>query len=69
LKGKWKTCQWSAEKDNLLAGTGDTGYFVVRVNSLDVDIAEGLSDAAEWRKLQETATAKGPVHVVFRTRH
>ncbi|HEX4750962.1 MAG TPA: hypothetical protein VH302_15590 [Bryobacteraceae bacterium] len=68
LTGKWKTCQWSEEKDNLLAGTGDTGYFVVRVNSLDVDTIEGLSDAAEWRKSQETATAKSPVQVVFRTR-
>lgn len=65
LQEKWKRCQWSAEKDNLLAGTGDDGYFVTRLNGVTVTSVEGLSDALEWRRLQDVALAKSPMKVVF----
>jgi Zn-dependent peptidase ImmA (M78 family) len=66
LKGKWKSCDKNVDNGNLLAGTGDNGYFVTRLNGTDVTSIEGLSDAGEWRRLQETAIAKGALRVVFR---
>lgn len=68
LKGKWKRCDRTTDNENLLAGTGDNGYFITRLNGVDVTSIEGLSDAAEWRRLQETASAKRSVRVVFRPR-
>ena len=65
LKGKWKRCDWSVEKQNLLAGTGDDGYFITKLNGVTVTSVEGLSDPAEWRRLQEAASATSPVNVVF----
>jgi hypothetical protein len=66
LLGKWQHCDWAAEKENMLTGTGDNGYFVTRLNGVIVTTMEGLGDAAEWRRLQETAMSKSPVKVVFR---
>ena len=68
LKGKWKRCDRTVDSDNLLAGAGDNGYFITRLSGVDVTSIEGLSDVAEWRKLQETASAKRSVRVVFRSR-
>ncbi len=66
LKAKWKQCDWTTEKEGILAGTGDNGYFVARLQGVSVTSVEGLSDAAEWRRLQDAAKAKSPVKVVFR---
>jgi hypothetical protein len=68
LKGKWKRCDRTVDNESLLAGTGDNGYFVTRLNGVDVTSIEGLRDANEWRRLQETASAKRSVRVVFRPR-
>ncbi len=67
LKAKWKHCDWTIENDSLAAGTGDNGYFVTRLNGVDVTSVEGLSDAAEWRRLQDSLNTKSPVKVVFET--
>jgi hypothetical protein len=66
LQAKWTQCNWTADKDNLLAGTGDDGYFVTRLNGATVTSVEGLGDEGEWRRLQGTAMAKSPVKMVFR---
>ncbi len=66
LQTKWKHCDWTVDRAAMFAGTGDNGYFVTRLNGLTVTTVEGLSDAAEWRRLQEVATAKSPMKVVFR---
>lgn len=66
LKAKWHRCDWAAEKEAMLAGTGDNGYFVTRLNGVRVTSVEGLNDVAEWRRLQDVVMAKSPVKVVFR---
>jgi hypothetical protein len=68
LQGKWKRCDLNIEKDSLLAGSGDNGYFVTRLNGVDVTSIEGLSDAAEWRHLQDMALAGSSRRVVFQMR-
>jgi hypothetical protein len=68
LKGKWKRYDPSVNNDKVIAGTGDNGYFVTRLTGLDVTSVEGLSDVAEWRRLQEMASAKSSLRVVFRRR-
>ncbi len=56
LSGKWKHCDISLAKDAVLAGTGDSGMFVVRLSGKLVSSLEGLSDAEEWRRLKATET-------------
>lgn len=66
LKTKWKRCDWAIEKENMLSGSGDDGYFITRLNGVTVTSLEGLNDAAEWRHLQDAAIAKSPVKLVFK---
>lgn len=68
LKGKWKRFDVTTDKETILAGTGDNGYFVVRANNVNITAVEGLAGAGEWRRLQDSAMDKSPVQVVFRTR-
>jgi hypothetical protein len=66
LKAKWKRCDLTSENESIASGTGDNGYFVTRFAGVIVTSVEGLSDPAEWRRLQDAAMAKSPVKVVFR---
>lgn len=66
LRAKWKRCDWAVEKDSMVAGSGDDGYFIARLAGVTVTSVEGLADAGEWRRLQDAALAKSPVKVVFR---
>jgi hypothetical protein len=65
LQGKWQRCDWAAEKENTLAGSGDDGYFIARLNGVTFTAIEGLGDLAEWRRLQDAAMSKSPLKVVF----
>jgi hypothetical protein len=55
LAGKWKHCDISLANNSVLAGTGDTGLFVVRLSGTLVSSLEGLSDAEEWQRLKESS--------------
>jgi len=55
LQAKWQHCEFSAEKANLLAGTGDNGSFVVWLSGNVLRSVEGLHDAAEWQRFQGLA--------------
>jgi hypothetical protein len=46
LRGKWKTMKVSKHPDGELAGTGDDGGFVVRLDGNTVSSLEGLPDDA-----------------------
>jgi hypothetical protein len=52
LSGKWKHCDISLANNSVLAGTGDTGLFVVRLSGTLVSSLEGLSDTEEWQRLK-----------------
>ena len=52
LRKKWKRCEFSAQKPTMAAGTGDSGSFVVWLSGNVVTSVEGLSDSAEWQRLQ-----------------
>lgn len=65
LQGKWKRFACTIENENVLAGTGDNGYFVTRLNGVDLTSIEGLSDGAEWRHLQNPAPTSSSRRVVF----
>jgi len=66
LKGKWQHCDWAVDKESLLAGSGDNGYFITRLNGPVFTTIEGLGDGAEWRRLQDAVLSKSPVKIVFR---
>jgi hypothetical protein len=68
LQRKWKHCDVTVDKPDLLAGTGDNGYFVTRLSGSDVTSVEGLGDAAEWRRMQAPVATQSAVRVVFRVR-
>ena len=53
LHGKWQRCDITLQTSSLLAGTGDRGLFVTRLSGKFVSSIEGLSDAAEWRRLKD----------------
>jgi hypothetical protein len=53
LSGKWKHCDISLANGSVLAGTGDTGMFVVRLSGKLVSSLEGLSDVEEWQGLKQ----------------
>ncbi len=56
LAGKWKHCDISLAKDSVLAGTGDSGMFVVRLSGKLVWSLEGLSDPEDWQRLKAVPT-------------
>jgi hypothetical protein len=51
LSGKWKRYDVSLANGSVLAGSGDTGLFVVRLSGTLVSSLEGLNDVEEWRRL------------------
>ena len=53
LRGKWQRCDITLQTASVLAGTGDRGLFVTRLSGKFVSSIEGLSDAAEWRRLKD----------------
>jgi hypothetical protein len=55
LQGKWKHCEFTVQKPNMSAGTGDDGSFVVWLSGNVVSSVEGLSDEAEWFSLQHAS--------------
>jgi hypothetical protein len=52
LKAKWKRCEITLERNNVLAGNGDNGLFVVWLSGTVVSSVEGLKDSAVWQGLQ-----------------
>jgi hypothetical protein len=52
LHAKWQHCEFTAQKSNMMAGTGDNGSFVVWLSGNVLSSVEGLKDAAEWQRLQ-----------------
>ncbi len=55
LKAKWQHCEFTVQKPNLLAGSGDNGSFVVWISGNVLRTVEGLHDDAEWQRLQSMA--------------
>ncbi len=47
LRGKWSRMEVTVDRDGVLAGRGDDGHFVVRLNGAIVTSLEGLDAAAE----------------------
>jgi hypothetical protein len=52
LRKKWKTCDVAQSGSNVLAGTGDNGYFVTILSGDMVSSVEGLNDIGEWNRLK-----------------
>lgn len=52
LKGKWRHTDLVLQTSAVLAGTGDTGYFITRLNGRFVSSIEGLTDNNEWGRLK-----------------
>jgi hypothetical protein len=51
LQKKWKRCDITADRNGVVAGTGDNGHFVSRQTGTIVTSVEGLNDDAEWTKV------------------
>ena len=47
LGGKWASMEVTVDRDNVLAGRGDDGYFVVRLSGAIVTGLEGLDATGE----------------------
>jgi hypothetical protein len=52
LQAKWQHCEFTLQKTNIMAGTGDNGSFVVWLSGSVLLSVEGLKDATEWQRLQ-----------------
>ena len=52
LAGKWRRLDLTLNSPSALAGTGDRGMFVTRLSGKFVSSIEGLSDFAEWQRLE-----------------
>jgi hemolysin-activating ACP:hemolysin acyltransferase len=52
LQAKWQHCETTVQKANMIAGTGDNGFFVVWLSRNVLSSVEGLKDADEWHRLQ-----------------
>ena len=57
LRGKWKHCDIAIDTRSGIAGTGDNGYFVTRLNGNTVSSIEGLSDRNDWKPLKPSGAA------------
>lgn len=57
LQGKWKRCDIAIDTPSGIAGTGDNGYFVTRLNGNTVSSIEGLSDRNDWKPLRPSGAA------------
>lgn len=68
LAGKWRHCDVTLSREGLLAGTGDSGYFVTRRVENRVWSVEGLNDAGEWHRLQALQPLQAAVRLSFRAR-
>ncbi|MBV9266544.1 MAG: hypothetical protein JO061_10285 [Acidobacteriaceae bacterium] len=56
LRSKWKICDVSVAREGVFAGTGDNGYFAVRLSGILVSSVEGISDLATWERLTAPET-------------
>jgi hypothetical protein len=52
LQAKWKRCDIVMDTPSAIAGTGDDGYFVTRLDGRSVSSVEGLSDRGDWQRLR-----------------
>ena len=57
-KAKWRHCEFTVEKDKVVAGTGDNGFFVVWLAGRVLSSVEGLKDEDEWQSLQKAVSAR-----------
>ena len=57
LQQKWKRCDIAVDTRLAVAGTGDNGYFVTRLEGDSVSSIEGLTDAADWKALKPAGAA------------
>ena len=62
IMGKWKHCDITTSRPRVLAGTGDSGYFVSRLNGRTVQSIEGLSNVTEWQKLTLSSETAATLH-------
>lgn len=58
LRKKWKHCDSSLSTAHTFAGTGDNGLFVTHVSGKSVWSVEGLHNAEDWTRLENTAEAR-----------
>lgn len=65
LQGKWKHCEVSMSRENVLAGSGDNGYFVTRRMENRVWSVEGVGDASEWEDLKRAQPVQSAVRLSF----
>ena len=65
LEGKWKHCDVSTSRETLLAGTGDSGYFVTRRIGNVIASVEGLNDLDAWERLKALQPAQSSVKLSF----
>jgi len=52
LQAKWQHCEFSVQKANIMAGTGDNGSFVVWLTGNTLSSVEGLKNDEEWKRFQ-----------------
>ena len=52
LQMKWRHCDSSNDTDDIYAGVGDNGYFVVHLSLNRVSSVEGISDRKDWERLE-----------------
>jgi hypothetical protein len=62
LTGKWDHSKIVQSGATTMAGTGDSGLFVTRLNGTTVTSVEGLTDSAEWMRLRQDENPAPTVH-------
>ncbi|MBV9295318.1 MAG: hypothetical protein JO145_07060 [Acidobacteriaceae bacterium] len=68
LQAKWKHCDVSLSAIDIFAGTGDNGYFVIRLTGSTVTSVEGLNDVEEWKRLKTPSAVQSASKVAFVSR-
>ncbi len=62
VMGKWRHCDITTSHARVLAGSGDHGYFVCRLNGRTVQSVEGISSVTEWQKLTLSSEDAATLH-------
>lgn len=65
LRGKWKQCDVSTSTDTTFAGSSDSGYFVTRLNGLQVSSVEGVQALEDWQQLKATPKNTAALRISF----
>jgi Zn-dependent peptidase ImmA (M78 family) len=51
LRSKWRLCDVTLARGGIVAGEGDNGYFVLKLDGAVVSSVEGISDLNTWNRL------------------